>query len=122
MAQSDLARDRDAAIPPPVTAGFMQRGQERYRINCTPCHGLTGDGNGMIVQRGSPAPPSYQVARLRQASARYLFDVITHGHGVMYPYADRVTPRDRWAIIAYIRALQTSRSVALSDVPDMAAR
>ena len=118
VAQGDLARDHDAANPPPVTMAFLQRGQERYQIYCTPCHGLTGSGDGMIVQRGFPPPPSYHTDRLRAAPAKHLFDVITHGYGVMYSYAARVEPRDRWAIAAYIRALQTSRMVALSAVPD----
>ena len=118
VAQTDLDLDHDAATPPPVSEAFLQHGQERYDIYCTPCHGLTGEGNGMIVQRGFPAPPSYHAARLRSASAQYLFDVITNGHGVMYSYANRVAPRDRWAIIAYIRALQTSRTVVLNQAPE----
>lgn len=118
VAQGDLARDHDAAHPPPVTMAFLQRGQERYQIYCTPCHGLTGNGDGMIVQRGFPAPPSYHTDRLRAAPAQHFFDVMTQGYGVMYAYAARVTPRDRWAIAAYIRALQTSRMVALSNMPD----
>jgi mono/diheme cytochrome c family protein len=118
VAQGDLARDHDAANPPPVTMAFLQRGQERFQIYCTPCHGLAGEGNGMIVQRGFPPPPSYHTERLRAAPAQHFFDVITHGYGVMYSYAARVTPRDRWAIVAYIRALQTSRMVALRDMPD----
>ena len=84
VAQTDLDLDHDAATPPPVSEAFLQHGQDRYDIYCTPCHGLTGEGNGMIVQRGFPAPPSYHAARLRSASAQYLFDVITNGHGVMY--------------------------------------
>jgi mono/diheme cytochrome c family protein len=117
VSQTDLDLDHDAATPPSVSAAFLQHGQERYDIFCTPCHGFNGEGNGMIVQRGFPAPPSYHIARLRSASAQYLFDVITNGHGVMYSYANRVAPRDRWAIVAYIRALQTSRTVALEQAP-----
>ncbi|MGE0223282.1 MAG: cytochrome c [Acetobacteraceae bacterium] len=118
VAQGDLQRDRDAATPPPVTMALLNRGQQRFQIYCVPCHGVTGEGNGMIVHRGFPAPPSYHTVRLRAAPAQHFFDVITNGYGVMYPYAARVTPRDRWAIVAYIRALQTSRTVALSDMPE----
>jgi len=118
VAQGDLDRHHDATTPPPVTAELLQHGQERYRIYCTPCHGVAGEGDGMIVQRGFPAPPSYHTARLRAAPAQHFYDVITEGYGVMYSYAARVAPRDRWAIVAYIRALQTSRAVALAEVPD----
>jgi len=118
VAQGDLARDHDSVTPPKVTMALLGRGRERYQIYCTPCHGLTGDGDGMIVQRGFPHPPSYHIARLRTAPAQHFYDVITDGYGVMYSYAARVTPQDRWAIVAYIRALQTSRMVALADIPD----
>ena len=103
--------------PPPVTMALLKRGQQRFDIDCSPCHGLAGDGNGMIVQRGFPHPPSYDVARLRDAPNQHFYDVITHGYGLMYPYADRVKPADRWAITAYIRALQASAGAKLSDVP-----
>ncbi len=96
----------------------MQRGHERYYIYCSPCHGLDGKGDGMIVERGFPKPPSYHTDRLRAAPARHFFDVITKGYGVMYPYAARVTPEDRWAIVAYVRALQMSQQARLSDVPE----
>jgi mono/diheme cytochrome c family protein len=118
VAQGDLARDHDATTPPPVTLAFLRRGLDRYQIFCTPCHGLTGQGDGMIVQRGFPQPPSYHSDRLRAAPAQHLFDVITNGYGVMYSYGARVAPQDRWAIVAYIRALQTSRDVALADIPE----
>ena len=108
VARGDLVRDAALAAPPPVTAALLQRGRERYGIFCTPCHGLTGHGDGMIVQRGFPAPPDYNSPRLRAASAAHLFDVITNGYGVMYSYAARVEPADRWAIVAYLRALQTA--------------
>ena len=101
--------------PIPVTPEMLQRGQERYNTFCSPCHGLAGDGDGMIVRRGFPHPPSYHEARLRAAPARHLFDVITNGYGIMYPYDQRVALADRWAIVAYIRALQLSRQVAASS-------
>ena len=103
--------------PPPVTMALLERGRQRFDIYCSPCHGRTGEGNGMIVQRGFPQPPTYFSERLRNASNQHFYDVITHGYGVMYPYSDRVTPADRWAIVAYIRALQASASAAPADVP-----
>lgn len=106
------------AFPFPVTREVLLRGQERFDIYCAPCHGRTGDGNGMIRQRGYPAPPSYHIDRLRQAPDGYFFDVMTRGYGAMYSYAGRVEPSDRWAIVAYIRALQLSYHAILSDVPD----
>jgi len=105
-------------FPFPITREVLLRGQERFDIYCAPCHGRTGDGNGMIPQRGFPAPPSYHIDRLRTAPVGHFFDVITHGYGVMYPYAARVEPADRWAIAAYIRALQLSHDAKLADVPE----
>ncbi len=101
---------------PPVTQALLERGQERFRIYCRPCHSELGDGHGMIVQRGFPEPPSYHIDRLRQAPPQYLFDVITNGHGAMYSFANRVQPRDRWAVVAYIRALQRSTEGRLADI------
>jgi mono/diheme cytochrome c family protein len=103
--------------PPPVTMALLERGQARFDIYCSPCHSRLGDGNGMIVQRGFPHPPSYLGEALRNADNQLFYDVITHGYGVMYSYADRVSPADRWAIVAYIRALQASAGASLSDVP-----
>ena len=105
------------SFPMPVTKDVLKRGQERYNIYCSVCHGYEGDANGMIVQRGYPAPPSYHIDRLRNAPPGYLYSVITNGYGIMYPYASRVEPTDRWAIAAYIRALQLSRNGRLDDVP-----
>lgn len=111
-----VARD-DAAkppSPPPLTLALLERGRQRFDINCSPCHGRAGDGNGMIVQRGFPRPPSYYIDRLRNVPTQHFYDVITHGYGIMYSYADRVEPADRWAIAAYIRALQASANVSVS--------
>ena len=105
------------SFPFPITLQILQRGQERFDIYCAVCHGRTGNGNGMIVQRGFPQPPSFHIERLQQAPAGHLFDVITHGYGVMYPYASRVEVNDRWAMAAYIRALQFSQQSRLEDLP-----
>lgn len=105
------------SLPLPMTRELLERGQERYNIYCSPCHGLVGDGQGMIVQRGFPSPPSFHDERLRQVPIGHFFDVITHGFGVMFDYADSVEPADRWAIAAYIRALQLSQNASLDDVP-----
>ncbi len=104
-------------MPFPVTADVLQRGQERFNIYCSPCHSRLGDGNGMIPQRGFRRPPSFHIDRLRQAPLGHFFDVITNGFGAMPDYAQQVPPRDRWAIIAYIRALQLSQDATMKDVP-----
>jgi mono/diheme cytochrome c family protein len=123
VARGDLARDAALATRPPMTMALMERGRERFGIFCTPCHGPVGDGDGMVVQRGMPRPPSYQDARLRAADDRHFIDVITRGHGAMYAYAARVPPADRWAIVAYIRALQLSQDARLDELPpDLRAR
>ena len=118
VARGDVARADAVAAAPDVTPALLRRGQERYRIFCTPCHGQAGYGDGMIVARGFPAPPSYHTERLRAAPARHFVDVITNGYGVMYSYAARVEPRDRWAIAAYIRALQLSQRAKVASVPE----
>jgi mono/diheme cytochrome c family protein len=104
-------------FPLPVDLKLLERGEERYRIFCSPCHGLRGDGNGMVVMRGMKQPPSYHQDRLRQAPNGYFYDVATNGFGQMLGYSARVPPRDRWAIIAYIRALQLSRNAKAADLP-----
>jgi len=119
VAQGDLDRASQSANPPQADIQLLTRGRERYDIYCAPCHGLSGKGDGMIVQRGFPAPPSYHSRALRAAPARHFFDVITNGYGVMYSYAARVEPRDRWAIVAYVRALQESQNAKLADVPEL---
>lgn len=105
------------ALAPTLDLALLQRGQERYRIYCTPCHSELGDGHGMVVQRGFPQPPSYLLDRLRRAPVQHFYDVITNGYGAMYSFADRVQPSDRWAIAAYIRALQLSQAATQDDVP-----
>lgn len=104
-------------FPFPITKADLERGQQRYNIYCTPCHDYTGSGNGMVVQRGFPAPPSYHIDRLMKAPAGHFFDVMTNGYGAMYSYRDRVAVKDRWRIAAYIRALQLSQSASVNDVP-----
>jgi mono/diheme cytochrome c family protein len=104
-------------FPMPVTADVMARGQERFNVFCSPCHGRTGDGTGMIVQRGFRQPPSYYEDRLVNAPVGYLFDVMTNGFGAMQDYSAQVPVADRWAIAAYIRALQLSRHGTMDDVP-----
>ena len=105
-------------FPFPVDETVVNRGQERYNIYCSPCHDKTGSGNGMVIQRGfKRQPPSYHIDRLRQADVGYFFDVITNGFGAMPDYKAQIAPRDRWAIVAYIRALQLSQHAAASDVP-----
>jgi cbb3-type cytochrome c oxidase subunit III len=104
-------------FPLPVNRELLERGQDRYKIFCTPCHGLQGDGNGMIAMRGMKHPPSFHQDRLRQAPNGYFFDNITNGFGAMFGYSAQIPPRDRWAIIAYVRALQLSRNAKVADLP-----
>lgn len=104
------------SFPFPVTKVVLDRGKERYEIYCAPCHGKTGAGDGMIVRRGFSQPPTYHQDRLREAPVGHYFDVITNGFGAMYPYASKVSPEDRWAITAYIRALQLSQNATSADV------
>jgi len=104
-------------FPFPIDDRVMARGQQRFDIYCSPCHGRTGLGDGMVVRRGYRRPPSYDDERLRTAPVGHFFDVITNGFGAMPDYAAQVKPEDRWAIVAYIRALQLSRRGTLSDVP-----
>ena len=105
-------------FPMPVTNELMQRGQERFNIFCAPCHGRTGKGDGVVVQRGMRTPPSLHEDRLRAASVGYFFDVMTHGFGAMQDYAAQISVEDRWAIAAYERALQFSQRATVGDVPD----
>ena len=104
-------------MPFPATADVLARGQQRFNIYCAPCHSRVGDGNGMIAQRGFRPPPSYHTDRLRKAPLGYFFGVITHGFGAMPDYASQIPPRDRWAIVTYIKALQLSQAATMCDVP-----
>ena len=101
---------------PPVTRELLKKGQESYSISCVPCHGPSGYGNGMIVQRGFLPPPSFHSDRLRRVPDEHFVDVITHGFGAMYSYSDRVSEPERWAIVAYIRALQLSQNSKWNDL------
>lgn len=107
-------------FPFPVTAAVVERGQQRFNIYCSPCHGTTGLGDGMIVRRGYRRPPSYFEARLMNAPVGHFFDVMTNGFGAMPDYKAQVAVRDRWAIAAYIRALQLSEHATMQDVPPAA--
>jgi mono/diheme cytochrome c family protein len=104
-------------VPFALSHNDLLRGQERYTIYCTPCHGQLGDGNGMVVQRGLRQAASYHQDRLRQERIGYFFDVITNGFGAMQGYAEQVPVRDRWLIAAYVRALQYSQNAPVNDVP-----
>ena len=118
VARDDPSRANDLATQPAMTAELLQRGQQRFGIYCAPCHDAGGYGNGTVPARGFPHPPSFHIDRLRNVSSRYFVDVITHGHGVMYSYADRVSAQDRWAIAAYIRALQLSQDAPAAVLSD----
>jgi hypothetical protein len=118
IADEDLFVPKESnAFPLPLTPELLKRGQERYKIFCTPCHGIQGDGNGMVSMRGMKHPPSFQDPRLRQVPTGYIYDVITNGFGGMLSYSAQIPPSDRWAIIAYVRALQLSRNAPVSELP-----
>jgi Cytochrome C oxidase, cbb3-type, subunit III len=104
-------------FPFPITPAVLARGQQRFNIYCSPCHGRIGTGLGMVVLRGLRRPPSYHTDRLRAAAVGYFYDVITNGFGAMPDYAAQIEPADRWAIVAYIRVLQRSENATLADVP-----
>jgi len=104
-------------FPLPLTVELFERGEQRYGIYCTPCHGIQGDGMGMVAVRGMKHPPSYHQDRLRNEPNGYLYDVITNGFGAMYGYSAQISPRDRWAIVAYLRALQLSRNAPVGQLP-----
>lgn len=110
-------------FPMPITRDVIERGHQRFDVFCSPCHGRLGNGAGMIVKRGFKAPPSYHIQRLRDAPVGHFYDVITNGYGSMYNYAAQIPPRDRWAIISYVRALQLSQNVQAADItPEMRAK
>lgn len=117
LARPNWAAGASGREAPRVTLESLERGRQRYDVYCAPCHSVSGDGDGMVVRRGFPAPASLDSAVLRAESDAHLFDVVTSGHGVMYGFADRIGPPDRWAIVGYLRALQRSRHAAIADVP-----
>ena len=118
LLNTGMANGQPAAVFPfPVDARVMARGRERFDVFCSPCHGRTGQGDGMVVLRGYRRPPSMHTDRLRSAPAGHFFDVITNGFGAMPDYATQVRAEDRWAIVAYVRALQLSGHATLNDVP-----
>jgi mono/diheme cytochrome c family protein len=118
IADDELSTPKESnAFPLPVNQKLLERGEQRYKIFCSPCHGLQGDGNGMISMRGMKHPPTYHQDRLRQAPNGYFYDNITNGFGQMLGYSAQIPPRDRWAIIAYVRALQLSRNAKAADLP-----
>lgn len=117
VARDDAAWEKALAEPPPMTPGLLARGRERYEIYCRPCHDPSGYGQGIVPARGFPHPPSFHQEPLLSAPPKLFVDVITNGYGVMYAYADRVSPQDRWAIAAYIKALQLSQAVPVAQLP-----
>lgn len=104
-------------FPVPITKKLLLRGEQRYNVFCTPCHGFLGDGNGMVAKRGFKWPANLHTDRLRNAPPGYLFQVISNGYGAMPDYRHQIPPGDRWAILAYVRALQLSRNATLADIP-----
>lgn len=112
------ASNGERAFPFPINEDVLVRGRQRFDIYCSPCHGRDGYGRGIIVQRGLRSPPSFHSDRLREAPAGHIYDVITNGYGAMYSYAARVRPADRWAIAAYVQALQLSRHAGAAALPD----
>jgi len=118
IANDELAISKESnAFPLQLNTALLERGQQRYAIFCSPCHGLQGDGNGMASTRGMKHPPSFHQDRLRNSPNGYYFDVITNGFGGMLGYSAQVPPADRWAIAAYVRVLQLSRYAKAADLP-----
>jgi mono/diheme cytochrome c family protein len=116
-----VARDARAqaadSMPEAITPAMLRHGKELYGVYCMPCHSPAGDGDGRIVERGFPAPPTYHSDRLRGVPDRHIYDVISNGFGVMAPYGNRIRPADRWAIVAFVRALQLSQHAELARLP-----
>jgi len=118
IADDALFTPKDSnAFPLSLTQELLARGQDRYNIFCSPCHGIQGDGQGMVTMRGMKHPPTYHQDRVRNEPNGYFFDVITNGFGAMNGYSAQLTPHDRWAIVAYVRALQLSRNAHIAELP-----
>lgn len=117
VVSNDANAQAAQAMPYAVDARLLARGQQRYEIYCLPCHGAVGAGDGRIVQRGFPRPTPFTAVRLRGAPDRHLYDVISDGYGVMYPFADKLEPAERWAVVAYLRALQLSQHADAASLP-----
>jgi mono/diheme cytochrome c family protein len=119
VARDEPSYQAAVATRPPMTLALIQRGRDRFHIYCEPCHGVAGDGRGIIPSRGFPQPPDFHAEPLKSAPSQLFVDTITNGYGVMFSYADRVPPADRWAIAAYIRALQLSQATPAAELsPD----
>jgi len=116
VARDAIVRAEDARKPP-LTAALIARGHTQYDVFCSPCHDRVGTGDGIVIRRGFPRPASLHEDRLRQADDQHYIDAMTKGYGAMYAFADRIGPPDRWAIVAYIRALQLSQHASPDDVP-----
>jgi mono/diheme cytochrome c family protein len=116
VSRNDLALNEEATHRPAMTKQLLARGRQQYDVFCSPCHDRVGTGHGIVVQRGMPEPPSFHDNRLIEADDQHFYDVITNGFGVMYQYASRIRPHDRWAIIAYLRALQLSQHASLATL------
>jgi hypothetical protein len=121
-----LHRGKDASggfvsgMPPGLTIdlAFLERGRDRYQIYCAPCHGATGDGNGITKRYGMGATPTYHDPRLRTMPDGEIYNTLTNGKNTMLPYADKLPPEDRWAVVAYVRSLQRAQQGAVADVTD----
>jgi mono/diheme cytochrome c family protein len=123
VARGDVARAEEAKTKPAVTMQLLARGREQFDVFCSPCHDRAGGGRGIVVQRGMPQPPSFTEQRLLGADDQHFYDVISNGFGAMYGHGDRIRPRDRWAIVAYIHALQLSQHANFAELPpDLQAR
>ncbi|ANN72363.1 c-type cytochrome [Bordetella bronchialis] len=125
--RDEVARDARArsatSLPETIAPAMLKQGQTLYGVYCLPCHSPAGDGDGRIVERGFPAPPSYHDDRLRKVADRHIYDVISDGYGVMASYGNRIRPEDRWAIVAFVRALQLSQHARVDELPaDVRAR
>jgi mono/diheme cytochrome c family protein len=117
IARGNLPSQSRGALKKKYGLDELKQGQERYDIYCTPCHGLGGYGDGLIIERGFPAPDSFHQKRLREIPDQHIFDVIRKGHGKMYPFSDRIRIDQAWNIVAYVRALQLSQNFNLKDAP-----